>query len=129
MSCVCDVHKKFLSECGYNDLKHWCSDPSNEYVGRKGILIIEGKRYPEQNSIWANPYKVGKDGDLNNVLNKYYSHLCKELTEKPYLYEELKKLKGKRLGCWCVSKPYTTDLNPTVCHAQILMVFINWFYP
>lgn len=28
MSCICDVHKEFISKCGYSDLTYWC----NEYI-------------------------------------------------------------------------------------------------
>ena len=135
MSCICDVHKEFISKCGYSDLVHWCSDPNNVYVGRKGILIINSRRYPEKDSTWANPYKVDsdnkkKDGTLTEVLYKYWYHLEKMLNENPSLIEELKSLRSKRLGCWCVKQPYidANDPNTWVCHAQILAYFANVKY-
>jgi hypothetical protein len=52
----------------YNNLAEWMADANNVYIGRRGIVFIDGKRFPPTDSIWANPYKVGKDGDLNEVL-------------------------------------------------------------
>jgi hypothetical protein len=116
-------------------LTHWCNDPNNVYVGRKGILIINGRRYPEKDSIWTNPYKVDsddkkKDGKLAEVLYKYWYHLDKMLSENPNLIQELKLLRGKRLGCWCVNQPYIDANDPKtwVCHTQILAYFVNVKY-
>lgn len=135
MSFICDVHKEFITKCGYQDLVHWCSDANNVYVGRRGILIIDKKRYPEKDSIWANPYKVNtdskiKDGNLSEVLHKYWVYLDKMLTENPSLIQELKQLRGKRLGCWCVKQPFIdiNDPNNWICHAQILAYFANVKY-
>lgn len=47
----------------HKDLEHWCKNPNNIYIGRKGVLIINGRRYPERDSIWHNPFKIDKDGD------------------------------------------------------------------
>lgn len=131
MSCVCDVHVEYIRSCGYKDLQHWMTDDNNVYVARRGVILLNNVRFPPANSIWANPYKVDKDGTLTEVLQKYWFHLCKLLTENPQLFEELKKLKGKRLGCWCVKRTHvdSKDLNMWVCHAQILAYFVNYFYP
>ena len=52
----------------YKNLEKWCDDKNNAYIGRSGIVFItkNGKkeRYPKNDSIWANPFKVGKDGEL-----------------------------------------------------------------
>ena len=40
----------------YKDLKDWISDPNNVYIGRGGVLFIDGKRFPEKNSKFANPF-------------------------------------------------------------------------
>ena len=53
---------------GYENLRAWCTDESNEYIGRRGVVFIDKKRYPEEDSVWANPYKIGKDGDRDEVL-------------------------------------------------------------
>lgn len=44
----------------FNNLKEWCEDERNIYIGRAGIVFIDGQRFPKQSSIWANPYKITK---------------------------------------------------------------------
>lgn len=42
----------------YNNLKEWMKDSNNIYIGRGCVLIIDGLRFPTENSIWSNPYKI-----------------------------------------------------------------------
>ena len=55
----------------YNNLKEWMQDEDNVYIGRKGVVFIDGKRFPSQSSDFANPYKIGKDGSKEEVVKKY----------------------------------------------------------
>ena len=45
----------------YQNLKEWMNDENNVYIGRGGIVFIDGERFPKQNSEWANPFKISKD--------------------------------------------------------------------
>ena len=67
-------------------------------------------------SKWANPYKIGKDGDREEVLDKYFQYLLCNLD----LINELDELKNKKLGCFC-------KLNEG-CHGDILINLINGNY-
>lgn len=102
-------------ECDKPTLKNWMSDDNNVYIGRKNIVIIDKRRYPEKDSLFQNPFKVGKDGTLDEVLEKYESYLKVKLEDEEFR-EELLKLKGKRLGCWC---------KPDRCHGDILLKYLN----
>jgi len=62
-------------------------------------------------SKWGNPYKVGRDGDIDMVLRKYYQHVL----SRPDLLAALPELKGKVLGCYC---------KPKQCHGDVLV----WLY-
>lgn len=99
----------------YQNLKDWCSDPDNVYIGRKGIVFIDGKRYPKEDSIFCNPYKVGRDGNREEVLNKYLEYLKIKIKDINFV-TQLKKLKNKNLGCWC---------KPDDCHGDILLKLIS----
>ena len=66
---------------GYENLRAWCTDESNEYIGRRGVVFIDKKRYPEEDSVWANPYKIGKDGDRDEVLEKYEEYIWGKMGE------------------------------------------------
>lgn len=60
-------------------------------------------------SKWGNPFEIGKDGDREEVLQKYEKWIRSQ--DLPF-----HELKGLRLGCWCAPKP---------CHGDILMELAN----
>jgi hypothetical protein len=109
-----DVHVKSLRP-KYNDLTEWMNDPNNVYVGRKGVLILNGERFPKKDSIWANSYTVKKYG-REEALKLYEETLRERLESDPDLVRQLMKLKGKTLGCWCLGEP---------CHGEILIKLMN----
>jgi hypothetical protein len=63
-------------------------------------------------SIWANPFKIGKDGTREECMAKYRAALL----ANPDLLSRLPELKGKVLGCWCA---------PEACHGDILSELAN----
>lgn len=91
----------------YNNLEIWMNDPNNVYIGRRGIVFIDKVRFPKEDSIWANPFKIDKDGNRDEVIEKYRKYIL----GKPELLNRLSELKGKTLGCWC---------SPEPCHGDIL---------
>jgi hypothetical protein len=106
----------------YNNLAEWMADANNVYIGRRGIVFIDGKRFPPTDSIWANPYKVGKDGDLNEVLEKFRKYFAKKIKSGNITTEQLKALKGKNLGCWCKS---AIGVAGIVCHGDIIAEYVS----
>lgn len=89
---------------------------SNVYIGRKGIVFVDGQRFPPHNSPFANPFKVGKDGTREEVLEKFRAYMKARLQAEPDLKQQLQQLKGKQLGCWC---------HPERCHGDILLELIE----
>jgi len=73
-------------------------EPCDEYVGRP--------------TIWGNPFRIGRDGNRNEVVEKYRAWLL----TRPELVQQLPTLRGKILGCWCA---------PKRCHADILVELAN----
>lgn len=101
----------------YNDLQQWMSDDTNNvYIGRANVVFINGKRYPPTSSMFANPYKIGKDGNRHQVLEKYEQYMTNKIQSDVIVRDELLKLKGKYLGCWCAPEP---------CHGNVLVSLIN----
>lgn len=105
----------------YNNLSDWMKDDNNVYIGRKGVVFIDGKRFPPKDSIWCNPYKISEQLDRNEVLRLYEAYIRKRIESKnkvdgkTYL-EHLSLLKGANLGCWCAPEP---------CHGDILVSLIE----
>ena len=99
----------------YKNLADWCSDKDNVYIGRKGVVFIDGQRYPKKDSIWANPFRIRKDDpdhSREKVLDLYRDYIYRS----PELLSQLHTLQGKTLGCWC---------HPEPCHGDIILELIE----
>lgn len=79
------------------------------YVGRN---YTKGK-YQLQGTPWGNPYRVGPDGNLDQVLDKYEGWARTQLSKNP---NWLQPLIGKDLVDWC---------EPGKCHADVLKKLIK----
>lgn len=58
-------------------------------------------------SPFANPFRIGRDGDRGEVIARYRAWLA----ERPELLAQVRGLRGLRLACWCA---------PEACHAGVL---------
>ncbi len=76
-------------------------DDTYVYIGRKFALF-------KQDSKWANPYVIGKDGTREEVIEKYRTYLL----GREDLMAALGELKDKTLICWCF---------PLACHGNVLI--------
>ena len=97
----------------YNNLKEWMKDDGNVYIGRKGIVFIDGIRFPSIDSVWANPYKVTDQCSRETALEKYRTYIVEKITSGKV---NLLALKVKQLGCWCCPLP---------CHGNVLIDLMN----
>jgi len=93
------IEKQCLRGCGMktrvvNKLKK----PFDIYIGRP--------------SKWGNPFRIGRNGTREQVIDKYRHWI----TTQPKLLAALPELKGKRLGCWC---------HPLPCHGDVLVDLIE----
>ena len=97
----------------YSNLAEWISDPDNIYIGRRGIVFIDGKRFPKENSIWCNPFKISKNHTREEVLKLYEEYIIGKIKDEDL---DLLSLDNKNLGCWC---------HPEPCHGDILLKLIE----
>lgn len=100
----------------FNDLKEWMDDPDNIYIGRAEIVFIDGRRFPKSSSNFANPFKIGKDGTRDEVIQKYKNYITEKIKTNNSLKLELVNMKNKNLGCWCA---------PERCHGYVLLDLID----
>ena len=100
----------------YDNLKEWMEDSNHVYIARAGTVFIDKERFPKQNSIWANPYKIGPGKTRDDVIREYEVYIREKLKADPTLRNELLKLDGKVLGCWC---------SPEPCHGDVLLKLIT----
>lgn len=80
-------------------------EPDYVYIGRAFGPF-------KQNSKWANPFIIGKDGNRAEVIVKYEAWL----KAQPELLASVQELKDKTLICWC---------TPEKCHGDILLKLIG----
>jgi hypothetical protein len=84
------------------------------HVGRESCEVYIGRPsrgYPE-GSIFANPFRIGPDGDRATVIAKYRAHAL----ASPAIPAALPSLKGRVLGCWCA---------PLACHGDVLVEMLE----
>ena len=96
----------------YRNLEHWMQDPQNLYIGRGFVVFINHRRFPPQDSEWANPFKV-KDHGREGALRLYRTYITQKV-EAGLL--DLDQLRGKRLGCWCKEPGQQVS-----CHGDVLL--------
>jgi len=86
--------------------------PETKVVRVKKIGDDSYDVYIGRPSRWGNPFKLGRDGTREEVIDKYEVWIK---TQK-HLMTALSELEGKRLGCWCAPLP---------CHGDVLIRLIN----
>ena len=111
---VVNVKVKYIRP-EYLNLKEWMDDDNNVYIGRGGVVFIDGKRFPGQSSEWCNPYKITNELSRDECLDKYTKYLTSKLKDKKTM-KRFMLLKGKNLGCWCY---------PEACHGDVIKNFLD----
>ena len=76
-------------------------EPYDVYIGR----ATWSRRLAQ--SKWCNPYRVGRDGSREDVIERYRRRLLGD----PVLLAQIGDLRGKVLACWC---------KPAACHGDVL---------
>lgn len=68
--------------------------------------------YVGRGSKWGNPYRIGRDGNREEVIQKYLEYLVRE----KLVSRVREELQGKDLICFCAPKP---------CHGYVLLHLAN----
>lgn len=77
------------------------------YIGRAGR---------GQDGYWGNPFSLGRDGNREEVLEKYKAWFAERVESDSTFRERLSELKGQRLGCFC---------KPALCHGDVIAEYVN----
>lgn len=108
---VVNVKVKHLRP-NYNNLQEWMGEDQNLYIGRRGVVFVNGQRFPKHDSKWHNPFKIDKKKDNEaervRVLKEYRGYVTAKIEAGEL---NLAELHGKNLGCWC---------HPLPCHGHVL---------
>ena len=83
-----------------------------------GIVYVGRRCQGWQGSVLGNPFRIGVDGNREEVIRKYQDWLKKKLETDPRVQSAIMNLvwmlyggERVRLGCWCAPLP---------CHAEVI---------
>lgn len=113
---VVDIHKKELNKRNISSFEEWIKIKDTVYIGRNMNFYVKGA----VKSKWANPFTTKKYPN-GEALIKYEEYLRNNNS----LLHDIKELKHKILGCWCIN---TSNYTNIVCHGQILMKLYDELY-
>jgi len=71
----------------------------------------------DRSTSFGNPFQIGRDGNRADVIRKHQEwllnpqHIMIDAYSNKWVRENVHKLKGKVLGCWC---------KPKGCHGDFL---------
>ena len=95
-------------------------------VNKKGFKVPVGccSYYIGRPSLLGNPFKVGRDGNLEQVIEKYRRWLWGQIQDFGDVFEVLKDLLHLSyehdvvyLECWC---------KPLACHGDVIVKALRW---
>lgn len=67
-------------------------------------------------SIFGNPFKIGKDGDRDEVIEKYREYFYAKLAKEKQFREAVLMLRFQDVACYCA---------PKKCHGDIIVEFLS----
>jgi hypothetical protein len=80
-------------------------------VSRRATVALKGDVYIGRPSAWGNRFVIGVDGNRVDVIEKYRAWITSDDRVAVALRQNLYRLRGKRLVCWCAPAP---------CHGDVL---------
>jgi hypothetical protein len=82
--------------------------------------------YCGRGSVYGNPFEIGRDGDRNDVCDKFEKYFHNKLLNTEFRANVM-SLKGKRLGCWCKCSPPCNNpkCKPHRCHLETIINYIE----
>lgn len=101
--------------------QHLKTEAVNLYHGTYDTYVGRGNRKTGmEESIWHNPFRVSEEIPQGEAVKLYEPYIRAKLADGSIPVEQLKRLKGKRLGCYCKPKP---------CHADVLVKLVQEYFP
>ena len=82
--------------------------------------VYIGRASGNGESLWGNPFPVEKEEDREESIRKYEVYIREKLDSGKIPLFELRKLKGRRLGCFC---------KPKDCHGDVLVKLVSEYFP
>lgn len=112
-----DVATKVVNIRSGADYDVYCGRAGHGHDGTFGNPVVVGQTCPE----CQETHRQG-----SGTLVCYERHLTKRLVADLKFADQVRKLRGKTLACFCVARPWNTLDNVkegNVCHAQVLAYY------
>ena len=87
------------------------NDYQHDNFGSGCLVVID------RTTKWGNPFRIGKDGERAEVIEKYRRWLWEKIQREEQDLYELADLQGCELGCHC---------HPLPCHGDVLARAAEW---
>jgi len=104
-------------------LHEWLKNPNHEYIGPAKIGWYSGKQWPPTASIWFTPFKVERDGSPEVLVKEYEALIRDRIRLDPLLLVHLYGLRGKVLGCYCITE--YGECTEETCYGMALVKIIE----
>ena len=96
-----------------------------ERVPRTTVVHVNRDSYDiriDRPGPWSNPHKIERESKKARqaALMAFTVFVVSDDPKAVWIRDNLHKLVGKRLGCWCAPKGGVTSDDELVCHGQIL---------
>lgn len=82
----------------------------NKYKEEYDVYIGRGSK-------WGNPFPINDQNSREEVIEQFRVYLWEQIKSGKITKEDLRELKGKRLGCFCKPKP---------CHGDVIKKAVHW---
>ena len=79
--------------------------------------VVDNTVLIDRRTKWRNPFRLGADGDREQVIARYRADLWRRIRAGEVTLEELAELDGCWLACWC---------EPLPCHGDVLARAAEW---
>ena len=70
----------------------------------------------DRSTVFGNPFEIGRDGDRNQVVEKYKEYFYKRIQTDLLFKQKVLELKGLTLACWCA---------PLLCHGMVIAEYLE----
>ena len=87
----------------------------------------EGVVYIGRGSMFGNPYKIGKDSNRDQVIEKYFQYFISNYIHDGAFGAAILELRDKTLGCYC--RPKDGFQGKVMCHGQIIAAYLDGVEP
>lgn len=106
----------FLDKClenyGHLVFSKWTKPNNAIYIGR--------------GSVYGNPFKMNSEQDREKVCLEYKEYLLNKIQKDKYFQNEVRKLNGCDVYCFCSNGTNSKEEGAKYCHGHVLLAIADF---